>query len=149
MLLLQFGWTMETYWSWMVWLNWSMSTQPPPSCQGPGSTLRTGGYLSTPPTCRSLRAGVCCALPSCAQGAWAEFPRGRGGISDAAIGMVVPLAGDLCVPRTGVRIDHPLGVAPPASLPCFSPLPHSVTLCLSTRAGAMDWGPSVENAAEA
>ena len=50
---------------------------------------------------------------------------GEGGISDAAFGLVFPLAGNRCVPRTGVRLYCPLGVAPPASLPCLSLLPHS------------------------
>ena len=57
------------------------------------------------------------------------------------------LAGGRCVPRTGVRLDCPLGVASPASLPCSSLLPHSGATCFSTRTGALDWGETVENAA--
>ena len=34
-LLLQFGWTMETFWSWMVWPNWSMSNSTSSELQGP------------------------------------------------------------------------------------------------------------------
>ena len=58
MLLLLFGWTMETSWSWMVLPNRSMSRQPPPSCKGSGSTLRTGGYPSTPRLAEFCGAGL-------------------------------------------------------------------------------------------
>ena len=54
MLLLLLGWTMGTFWSWMVWPSRSMSIHLPPSCNGPGSTLPTGGYPST-----SRPAGFC------------------------------------------------------------------------------------------
>ena len=132
------GWTMVTFWSWMVQVNHSMSIQPSPSRKGPGSTLPTGGFLSTPRP--ALRAGACWALPS-----WAGSPRVRGGIFNATIGVnaafgvVFPLAGGRCVPRTGVRLDCPLGVALPGSQPCLSLLSHSGATCFSTRAGAMDW----------
>ena len=127
--------------------NRSMSIQPHPSCKGPGSTLRTDGYHSTP---RPTRAGACCPLPSCAQGLPGLGRReGGGGISDAAFGVVFPLAGGRCVPRTGVRLDCPLGVASPASLPCLSLLFHSGATCFFTRTGALDWEETVENAAAA
>ena len=68
MLLLLLDWTTGTFRSWMVWPNRSRSIQPPPqSCKGPGSTLHTRGYPSTP-TCRALRARACWALQLCVQG---------------------------------------------------------------------------------
>ena len=63
--------------------------------------------------------------------AW--VPDGKGVISDAAFGVVLPVAGGRCVPRTGVRLDCPLGVALPVSLPCLSLLPYSGATCYSTR----------------
>ena len=60
----------------------------------------------------------------CARFARSRVPdEGDGDISDAAFGVVFPLAGGRCVPRTGVRLDCPLEVASPASLPCLSLLP--------------------------
>ena len=118
--------------------------------QGPQVNLIYRWITRHTPVCRLLRAGVCCAMPSCAQGLPGLGPRGEeGAFLMPPLGVVIPLAGDLCEPRTGVRINHPLGVALPASLPCFSLLPHSGATCSSKRAGALDWGPSVENAAEA
>ena len=150
MLLLLLGWTMRTSWSWMVWPNRSMSIQPPPSCKGPGSTLRTDGYRSTHRSADHCGLGFRCALPSCTQGLPGLGSREGGGeFLMPAFGVVFPLAGGRCVPRTGVRLDCPLGVASPASLPCLSLLPHSGANCSSKRTGALDWRKTVENAAAA
>ena len=72
--------------------------------------------------------GLLCSAIVCARFGRAGLPRERGGIFDAAFGVVFPLAGGRCVPRTGVRLDCPLGVASPASLPCLSLLPTLVRL---------------------
>ena len=72
----------------------------------------------------------------CPRFARAGSPRRRGGIFNAAFGMVVPLAGGRCVPRTGVSPDCPLGVAWPASSPCLSPLPTLVRPAPRCRGGA-------------
>ena len=150
MLLLLLGWTMGTSWSWMVWPNRSMSIQPPPSCKGPGSTLRTDGYRSTHRSADHCGLGFVVLYHRVRKVCPGWVPaREEGGISDAAFGVVFPLAGGRCVPRTGVRLDCPLGVASPASLPCLSLLPHSGANCSSKRTGALDWRKTVENAAAA
>ena len=74
----------------------------------------------------------------CARFGRAGSPRGRGGIFNAAFGVVIPLAGGRCVPRTGVHLDCPLGAAWPAALPCLPPLPHSGAICSSKGAGALN-----------
>ena len=61
--------------------------------------------------------------------------------------IISPLAGGRCVPRSGVRLDCTLGMACPAALLCFSPLPHSGALRFSKRAGALDCEEMVEGAA--
>ena len=116
--------------------------------QGPQVNLTYRWISQHTPTCKGLRAGACWALPSCVQGLPGLDPRGgEGGIFNAAFGVVFPLAGGRCVPRTGVRLDCPLWVALPASLPCLSLLPHSGATCSSSRTGALDWWETVEGAA--
>ena len=118
--------------------------------QGPGSTLRTDGYLSTPRPAEHCGPGFVVFYHRVRKVCPGWVPDGEGGgISDAAFGMVFPLAGGRCVPRTGVRLDCPLEVALPASLPCLSLLPYSGATCSSSRAGALEWGKTVENAAAA
>ena len=99
--------------------------------------------------CTDARGGLLGSTIVCARFARSRFPRGKGGISDAAFGVVFPLAGGRCVPRTGVRLDCPLGVSSPASLPCLSLLLHSGATWFSSRTGALDWEETVENAAAA
>ena len=50
----------STSWSWMVWLDRSMSTRPPLSCEGPRSTSHCLWMSQNTPTCRSSPAGVVC-----------------------------------------------------------------------------------------
>ena len=102
MLLLLLGWTMGTYWSWMVWPNRSMCIEPPPSCKLPGSTSRADGLHSTPrlvDLC-GLDHRVCKVCPG-----WVPAQE------VSPFGVVIPLAGSRCVPRTSVRLDCPLEVA--------------------------------------
>ena len=109
--------------------------------QGPRVNLTYRWISQHAPVCKALRAGVCCALPSCAQGLPGLGPReGGGAFLMPHLGWSFPLAGGRCVPRTGVRFDCPLGVALPAPLPCLSLLLHSGASCYSSSAGALDWG---------
>ena len=147
MLLLQLGWTMGTFWSWMVWPNRSMSIQLPPSCMGPGQPYVPLDISAYPRLQAAAGRGVLGSTFVRARFARAGSSRGRGAFSNVVFEMVFPLAGSRCVPRTGVRFGCPLGVALPAPLPCFSPLPHSGANCSSARTGALDWGKKVENAA--
>ena len=113
--------------------------------QGPRVNFTYRWITQHTPTCKALRAGVCWALPSCAQGLPGLGSRGNEGAF-----LMPPLgACGRCVPRTGVRLDCPLRLALPASLPCLSLLPHSGATCSSARAGALDRGKTVENAAAA
>ena len=141
------GWAMGTFWSWMVWPNRSMSIQPPPSCKGNRVILTYRWITQHTPTRISLRAGVCCALPSCVQGLPGLGPRGgEGHFQWRMSGVVCPLAGGRCVPRTGVHLDCPLQVAWPAASPCLSLFPYSDANCPSSRAGALDRCQTVEGA---
>ena len=109
--------------------------------QGPLVNLTFRWISQRTLNCRLLRGGACWALPTCAQGLpGLDHRGGEGAFSMPSLGWVFPLAGNRCVPRTGVRLGYPLGVALPAPQPCFSSLPHSGATCSSARAGALDWG---------
>ena len=105
MLPLQLSLTIVTQWKWMVLLKRSMSIPLPPSCQSLGLTLPSGLTQQTP-TCLSARAGACLVLHHVCL------------VCPAAYGVVLSFARNLCVPRTGVRLDCPLGVAWPLVLSC-------------------------------
>ena len=118
---------------------------------GPRANLTYRWITQHTSTCNALRARVCCALPSCAQGLPGLGSRlKRGAFLMPHLVWVFPLADGRCVPHTGVRLDCPLGVALPTSLPCLSTgCSYSGATCSSTRAGALDWGKTVENAVAA
>ena len=90
--------------------------------------------------------GLLCSTVVCARFARAGSPGGRGPFSMAHVGVVCPLAGGRCVPRTGVHLDCPLQVAWPAASPCLSLFPYSDANCPSSRAGALDRCQTVEGA---
>ena len=109
--------------------------------QGPRVDFTYRWISQRTPNCRLLRGGACWALPTCVQGLpGLDHRGGEGAFSMPSLVWVFPLAGNRCVPRTGVRLRYPLGVALPAPQPCFSSLPHSGATCSSARAGALDWG---------
>ena len=60
----------------MVQPTRSTSNQPPRSCKGPGSTLRTDGYRSTPQSANFCGLGLLCSTIVCARFARTGSPLG-------------------------------------------------------------------------
>ena len=100
MLPLQFGWTMGTslVMDGLAQSEYEHSTSS--ELQGPRVNLTYRWISQHTPTCKSLRAGACCALPSCAQGLpWLGPRQGEGAF-------LMPLWGGLSSGWWSLRASH-------------------------------------------
>ena len=112
--------------------------------QGPRVNLTYLWITQHTPTCKALRAGVCCALPSCAQGLpGLGLREGEGAFLMPHLGWsFLWLAVVACLALGCASIAHWGWLR----LRCCRVLQSGAT-CSSKRAGALDRGKTVENAA--